>query len=437
MQPTANESYTLFASNSDSAVYQSVNIKVGKRENPPIEEAPTITEFSVAPDSIQQGETAVLHWEVSGSNVKVLIDQGIGEVGSTGNQNIAPLVTTCYTISASNEAGSVTKAVELVVSKNDVPIMKFPKLDFTVEPEVVEFGEPVLVTWNTDGFQVIIDQGIGVRGPVGNEEIYFQNPGLKKFTAVAYGIDLSTTLKTDSVLIREPSAPVLPLIFLSVTDSVEIGQPAQIEWHSQKADRVEIDFVPSPSLNGKSEVIFYSLGSREITATAYNQAGQVSVIEIINVVDVTVDPQVAPIFIPSMAKVAAYHDRDKQVVLNAGQGEISQAGWYQVSASVWYNSGDDQTNESFYIVIKTAEGNYRYPRDANAGLYKVVPDDPGAPHVKEREAGLFYLHSGSFTIELHHYVTIAQDYPQFINGGEIAGPESVQVISFMLNYVQP
>ena len=108
-----------------------------------------------------------------------------------------------------------------------------------------------------------------------------------------------------------------------------------------------------------------------------------------------------------------------------------------MTAKVWYNSGDYQKNESFFIAMKDENGNFYYTQEPNAGFYKVVPDDPGAPHVKERDAGLFYLRTGAITIELHHYYTISQMYPQFIVDGPIDSAESVQVLSFQLEFIQP
>ncbi|MBC8184735.1 PEGA domain-containing protein [candidate division KSB1 bacterium] len=436
VSPAVNTSYTLYATNSGGIVYKTVNLKVSHKEDPTIDQ-PFIKTFSVTPDSILLGETAVLHWEVTGENVKVMVDQNIGEVGLAGNQNVTPDINTIYTLSASNGGGMVSASVALKVGTEDDPVVKPPALEFTVDPKIAEFGAPISVSWNSNGYQVIMDQGIGLRGSSGTEDVYFANPGLKIFTAVAYGTNQTTTTKTDSVYINEPTAPELPIIFLAVVDSAEVGQPAQIEWHSQNADRVDVDYVQMPGLNGKTEVVFQSEGLREITATAYNQAGQVSVTKPIQVVNTEIQPQVVPIFITSAAKVAASHTDIPQVETNAGQAEVVQGGWYDVSANVWYDSGDSQENESFFIVLKDNNGNNYYPQDGNAGLYKVVPDDPGAPHVTERNAGLFYLNPGLVTVELHHYATISQDYPQFINDGDFTGAESVHVTGFMLEYKQP
>ncbi len=436
VSPPVNTTYTLYAINGGGSVHKTIDLKVAQKIDPTVN-PPSIKIFSVTPDSILRGETAILHWEVSGDNVEVLIDQSIGKVGLAGNQNVYPAVNTVYTLSASNGGGVVSESVELKVGQEDDPVLEPPVLDFSVNPENVEFGAPISVSWNSDGYQVIIDQGIGLRGPSGTEDVYFANPGLKIFTAVAYSTNQTITTKTDSVYINEPVTPELPILFLAVADSAEVGKPAQIEWHSQNADRVDVDYVTMPGLNGKTEIVFQSEGIREITATAYNRQGQVSVTKSIEVVAQEIQPQVVPIFISSNTTVAVSHPDIPQVETNVGQAEVVQEGWYDVSANVWYDSGDSQKNESFFIVLKDDNGNFYYPQDSNAGLFKVVPDDPGTPHVKERNTGLFYLNPGMVTVELHHYATISQDYPEFINDGAFIGPESLHVISFILEYKQP
>jgi hypothetical protein len=246
------------------------------------------------------------------------------------------------------------------------------------------------------------------------------------------------TIKKAQVVVKDPAMPKLPIIALAMVDSVQVGFPFTIEWHSQNANQVDVDYVQNPRLNGKAEIIFQSAGRRIISATAYNQEGQALVEDTVEVVSIAPSlPQVAPILITANAKVGAIHPQLSQVIANIGPATVTQEGYYRVSATVWYNSGDDQKNESFFIVISDEFNRKIYPKDANAGSYKVVPDDPGAPHTAVRDAGLFYLSRGQIAIDLHHYYTISKQYPQFIVDGPINDAESVEVISFKLEYDQP
>jgi len=86
---------------------------------------PTINFFNANPDMISKGESSSLTWSVS-SATKVPIEPGIGTVGLTGSQRIFPNQNTTYTLTATNELGSVdaTKVVfvqELAASTSSSP----------------------------------------------------------------------------------------------------------------------------------------------------------------------------------------------------------------------------------------------------------------------------------------------------------------------------
>ena len=92
-------------------------------------------------------------------------------------------------------------------------------------------------------------------------------------------------------------------------------------------------------------------------------------------------------------------------------------GYYRIYARVWYNSGDEQKNESFFLDLKRNDGLIATPQDSNvAGPYRVIPDDPGPPHFSWREAGLFKLPAGRYSFWMHHYALIADRFPQYLNG---------------------
>ena len=423
--------YVALEVKADSVIIK--NIRLEKMDNP------ELPEIAVAvPDSGQVNEPILISWE---SNKAEVIDiDYVQNPGLSGKREIvftSPGMRYIRAV-ARNKAGATSVVDSVFIYKPNAPPAIAPELEFAVLQDSVEFEQPVVVSWKSNGYQVIIDHGIGIRGPSGTEEVVFLNPGKKIFTAVAYSENGLLTIKKDTVIIKDPLKPKLPVLSLAMVDSVQVGMPLSIEWRSQNANRVDVDYVQSPGLNGKADVVFQSVGRRIIAATAYNQAGQVTVADTIEVVSSPpVQPQVMPILIAANAKVGAIHPRLPRVINNIGPATVVQDGYYRVTATVWYNSGDDQKNESFYIVISDEFNRKIYPKDPNAGMYKVVPDDPGPPHTADRDAGLFYLSRGQIAIDLHHYYTILNQYPQFIVDGPINDAESVEVISFKLEYYQP
>ncbi|MBL7209997.1 MAG: hypothetical protein ISS52_07855, partial [Dehalococcoidia bacterium] len=73
---------------------------------------PVIDSFTANPASITSGSPSTLRWNVSGATM-VTIDHGIGNVGNTDTREVTPATTTTYTLTATNNAGSVTKKVQV------------------------------------------------------------------------------------------------------------------------------------------------------------------------------------------------------------------------------------------------------------------------------------------------------------------------------------
>ena len=308
-----------------------------------------------------------------------------------------------------------------------------PQLEFSVIEDSIVFGEAAQIEWSSNANRVVIDQSVGERGPVGTEEVSFSNPGVKIFTATAYGSNNAITIKNDSVIVKEAPLPSTPVVMLSTTRLVQVNTAATISWQSQNADYLVVDFVDNPDLNGSVQRTFSSPGIRIVTATAFNQSGYMSTTDTIEVVVPHVDP-VDDIILFTPAQVIASEGESGFADLNAATFDVETAGTYRVLAQVWYNSGDNQLNESFYLEIRDDSGQLKLPQDPNAGQRKVVPDDPGEPHTASRPSGEFDLASGTHSIDVYHYAKIAPSYPQFLNGN-LNGPESVKILGFKLVYV--
>jgi peptidoglycan-associated lipoprotein len=76
---------------------------------------PTITTFVTDPSSIERGHSAKLRWAVKDAT-HVEIDQGLGAVAATGQQEVSPLEGTTYTIRAAGPGGEASAATALAVS---------------------------------------------------------------------------------------------------------------------------------------------------------------------------------------------------------------------------------------------------------------------------------------------------------------------------------
>ncbi len=76
---------------------------------------PIITSYSADSRTLAPGESATLTWVISGNVTSTTIDHGVGAVtpAAGGSVVVSPTVATTYTITATNGAGSVTKAITI------------------------------------------------------------------------------------------------------------------------------------------------------------------------------------------------------------------------------------------------------------------------------------------------------------------------------------
>ncbi len=392
-------------------------------------QTPTLA-FGIALDSVNVGEDFEITWESDG--FQVIIDQGIGVRGPNGKERVrcSSAGMKIFTATAYSLDNLTTEIKDSVYISEVVAFP--PSLNFSILADSVDFGTPAILEWQTDGHQVVLDHGIGGRGPSGSEEILFQTPGKKVIAATAYGENNLLTVKKDSVFVKEAALPPHPVVMLSTTRRVTVDTAASISWHSQNADYIVVDYVDNPGLSGSAQTTFHSPGIRIVTATAFNQSGYASASDTIEVVVPVIDV-VDDILVEANVHVRANAEKDKMKFMKAATFEVEKAGRYEVVSEAWYNSGDVQRNESFFLDISTIRDEFNLPLDPNAGEYKVVPDEPGDPHTSKRASGIFVLSPGTHYVNIYHYGLIAKRYPQFING-KIIGPESVWVLGFKLIY---
>jgi peptidoglycan-associated lipoprotein len=90
-----------------------------KVEAPP-PKAPTNTQFTAEPSTIERGQSATLRWSVEDAT-EVSIDQNIGTVQTTGTRRVFPSDSTTYTLTAKGPGGSVTSSATVNVTTPPPP----------------------------------------------------------------------------------------------------------------------------------------------------------------------------------------------------------------------------------------------------------------------------------------------------------------------------
>ena len=107
---------------------------------------PQILSLGASPAAVPLGWSSALSWRTSNAD-RVTLDQGLGEVASSGQRALTPQATTTYTLTAFRGTKSVTATAVLAV---DPP--QPPRIDrFTATPAAVLPGSASTLTWSVAG----------------------------------------------------------------------------------------------------------------------------------------------------------------------------------------------------------------------------------------------------------------------------------------------
>jgi len=208
---------------------------------------PVIELFAPRPSSIIPGEYSVLMWSVSGAT-SVSIDQGVGDVGSTGRAAVFPKTTTLYTLTASNTHGTDTARTRvIVIVGQEIPEDKPVIVNFIASPATISPGQPVVLNWNVSNASTVTPSWKTGTVPLVGHEIVFP-PVSAHYTITATNQAGSTQATVDVTVSQAPPAvpPAgppdvgLPTISYFKADPVNInaGQSTVLSWNVLNATEV-------------------------------------------------------------------------------------------------------------------------------------------------------------------------------------------------------
>lgn len=170
--PASTTTYTLTATNGSQSVSAPATVTVGAGG------VPRILSFTATPTGVSPGGQSTLSWKVENATT-VNISPGVGNVSPTGSSAVTPANTTTYTLTATNAQGSVTATAVVTVS----PLAKI--VNFTANPQQVQAGAAVTLTWTTTNATDAVITGIG---PVPVNGSITVNPIANTiYTLIAYG----------------------------------------------------------------------------------------------------------------------------------------------------------------------------------------------------------------------------------------------------------
>ncbi len=318
--------------------------------------APVINHFSATPSTISEGEFVTLSWNITGAN-SATIDNGVGAVVTTsGSAQDSPTITTTYTLTASNPAGTVTRRVTVTVVQGG------PVIDsFTAAPSTINENESATLSWSiSDADSATIDNDIGSVDPVsGSLEV---SPlSTTTYTLTATNDDGSVT-RTVTVTVSEPSVPeiveTIPHHGAGINDSTRVSNMTSFCMRIEDSDGIDITDPESIRFTVDDGIV------EEYT----RDLGDHSVVRVIKLTDDD-DTQVTKLWVT--------YDRSKEDELE----DYSYDTQINIKVDVNNSAGREMAQESYLIRTETeAEHD-----EAEAASPKTEPVDVSDPDLEDPE----------------------------------------------------
>ena len=153
----------------------------------PVKE-PIIESFSVSPDSLSPGGSALLSWEVRQAK-SILIQPEPGNVKATDSLRVSPKKSTTYTLMAKSRRGKITKKKDVSL----VVVYPLPEIiSFEAQPQKVKNPtKGVTLTWKVErAKKVKIEPDIGDVAATGSKVAYPEKTTTFTLTATNEGGDV-------------------------------------------------------------------------------------------------------------------------------------------------------------------------------------------------------------------------------------------------------
>jgi len=263
VSPTANTTYTITAANTSGSTTDTCNVNVSVVPGT----APRIVRFSAGPLSIAAGSTSTLVWQVENATT-VSIAPNVGQVALVGTQDVQPAQTATYTLTASNNVGTVTATATVTVTAPPLPLV--PAItSFTANPPIPTPGSPVVLTCLAQNATRVTITGVGDVNAGGSITV---NPQITTtYNCVATNNNGGRASQSLTVSVG-PSGGVAPVIVVggpSCTGTIVGGSVVGIASCQTLVRQFNVDLSSSASPAGNTPLTF-STTSRNSQAVVIN-----------------------------------------------------------------------------------------------------------------------------------------------------------------------
>ena len=150
--PAGPTTYQLTATRGSRVVTASVNV---------VPSSPTIISFSANPNTITQGGSTTLAWQVNGADAISI--SGVGAVVANGTVSVSPTTTTTYLLTATK--GGTVSTASVTVQVNPLTGVAPTITAFTVSQQFALAGTPLQLTCAATGAASISLNGVVINAP--------------------------------------------------------------------------------------------------------------------------------------------------------------------------------------------------------------------------------------------------------------------------------
>jgi hypothetical protein len=241
---------------------------------------PNIARFAASPAKVLPGHSTTLSWSVSGAS-GLTVGSGSGASAVVGTPVsgtsliVTPPVTTSYTLTATNDAGSVTASLTVMVGSP-------PTITgLTATPTKVTTGQPSTLTWTVTGSpSLTVSPGVGA--------VAGTSVKVTPSTTQSYTLTATNTFGTTSasVTVTAGRAPTITT-FAATPATVLAGQTSTLAWAVTGSPTLVLS--PSVGAFGGTSVKVTPPVTQVYVLTATNTFGSIAA-----AVSVNVTPGAAP-----------------------------------------------------------------------------------------------------------------------------------------------
>ncbi|MCY1076656.1 beta strand repeat-containing protein [Archangium lansingense] len=252
VSPAVTTIYTLTAMNEVGSVTATVTVTVNQ--------PPTISSFTASSSTINAGQSTMLSWDATGAT-SLRISPGVGTVTGT-SVSVSPAATTTYTLTATNEVGSVTAMVTVTV--NQPPTIS----SFTAASSTINAGQSTTLSWAaTRATSLSISPGVGA---VTGTSVSVRPAATTTYTLTATN-EVGSFTATVTVTVNQP--PTISS-FTATPATINAGQSTTLRWATTGATSLSIS--PGVGAVTGTSVSVSPAVTTTYTLTATNAAGSVT-----------------------------------------------------------------------------------------------------------------------------------------------------------------